>query len=73
MMDSILTLMTFIPLLGAAVILCLPRDAEKLIKWTALVATVEPYVTSRGARPSSNSFNPRRTASAGLVGVDNTL
>jgi len=44
MMDSILTLMTFIPLLGAAVILCLPRDADKLIKWTALIATVPPLI-----------------------------
>jgi NADH-quinone oxidoreductase subunit M len=46
MMDSILTLMTFIPLLGAAVILCLPRDADKLIKWTALIATVPPLILS---------------------------
>ena len=44
MMDSILTLMTFIPLLGAAVILCLPRDADGLIKWTALIATVPPLI-----------------------------
>ncbi len=43
-MDHLLTYMTFIPLLGAAIILCLPRDAHSLIKWTAAAATVPPLL-----------------------------
>jgi len=39
---DILTLMTFIPLAGALVVLCLPRDASNAIRWTALAATVPP-------------------------------
>ena len=43
-MDNVLTYMTFIPLLGGAIILCLPRDAHTLIKWTAVAATVPPLL-----------------------------
>ena len=43
-MDNVLTYMTFIPLLGGAIILCLPRDAHALIKWTAVAATVPPLL-----------------------------
>ena len=38
--DSVLTLMVFLPLAGAAVILCLPGRAHTLIRWTAAAATV---------------------------------
>ncbi|MGH7786943.1 MAG: complex I subunit 4 family protein [Candidatus Binatia bacterium] len=41
---NILTLMTFIPLLGAVVILCLPSRQHNLIKWTAVAATVPPLL-----------------------------
>jgi NADH-quinone oxidoreductase subunit M len=36
--------MTFIPLLGAAIVLCLPRDAHALVKWVSAVATVPPLL-----------------------------
>ena len=41
---SILTYMTFIPLLGAVVILCVPRRAEALVKWMAVAATTPPLL-----------------------------
>ncbi len=41
---SILTYMTFIPLLGAVVILCVPRKAEALVKWMAVAATTPPLL-----------------------------
>jgi len=43
-MDNILTLMIFIPVLGAAVILCLPRGNDNLVRWTAVAATVPPLL-----------------------------
>ena len=43
-MEHILTYMTFIPLLGAAVVLALPRDNHALIKWVAVGATVPPLL-----------------------------
>jgi len=43
-MEHILTYMTFIPLLGAGIILCLPRDSHELVKWTALVSTIPPLL-----------------------------
>jgi len=43
-MDHILTYMTFIPLFGAVIVLCLPRDAHALIKWMSVAATVPPLL-----------------------------
>ncbi len=43
-MDGILTYMTFIPLSGAVIVLCLPRDSHSLIKWTAAGATIPPLL-----------------------------
>jgi NADH-quinone oxidoreductase subunit M len=43
-MDHILTYMTFIPLLGAVIVLCLPSDAKSLIKWVSVAATVPPLL-----------------------------
>jgi len=37
-----LTPMIFIPLVGMAVILCLPSRAHGAIRWTAVAATVPP-------------------------------
>ena len=34
-----LTLITFLPVLGAVIIAFLPRDNDKLVRWTALVTT----------------------------------
>mgnify|MGYP000160571508 CR=1 FL=1 len=43
-MENILTLMIFIPVFGAAVILCLPRGNDNLVRWTAVAATVPPLL-----------------------------
>ena len=43
-MEHILTYMTFIPIAGMAVVLCLPSAAHNLIKWTAAIATVPPLL-----------------------------
>jgi NADH-quinone oxidoreductase subunit M len=43
-MDHILTYMTFIPLLGAVIVLCLPRNAHAMIKWVSVAATVPPLL-----------------------------
>ena len=44
MPTNILTWMIFLPVLGAAVILCLPRNANTLVKWTAAAFTVPPLL-----------------------------
>jgi NADH-quinone oxidoreductase subunit M len=43
-MDHILTYMTFIPIAGGLVVLCLPSAAHNLIRWTAAMATVPPLL-----------------------------
>src|SRR5215813_5861396 len=40
----ILTLMVFIPLLGGAVVLCLPSGAKDAIRWTATAFTIPPVI-----------------------------
>ncbi len=42
----LLTLITFIPTLGMAVILCMPKAQETLIKWTAALFTLVPLLLS---------------------------
>src|SRR6185503_11905689 len=42
--NHILTWITFVPLIGMAVILCLPRNAIAAIKGVSLVATFVPLV-----------------------------
>ena len=44
MEQHLLSLMTFIPLVGFVVILCLPRDAHNLVKWTAVGAATPPLL-----------------------------
>jgi NADH-quinone oxidoreductase subunit M len=43
-MDHILTYMTFIPIAGMVIVLCLPSAAHNLIRWTAAIATVPPLL-----------------------------
>jgi NADH-quinone oxidoreductase subunit M len=43
-MDKLLTLMTFIPLAGVALVAVLPRDRHALIRWTSLAVTLAPLV-----------------------------
>ncbi len=42
--NHLLTLILFFPALSALVILFLPRDEMKLIRWTALIASLVPFV-----------------------------
>jgi NADH-quinone oxidoreductase subunit M len=55
-----LTLITFIPLLGAAVIVALPKENLKAIRWTALAATGVVLLIALSLYPQ---FNP------GLIGI----
>lgn len=41
---NILSLMTFLPLMGAGVIICLPSNRPDLIKWTAVLFTFIPLL-----------------------------
>ncbi len=43
-MDHILTYMTFIPIAGMLIVLCLPGAAHNLIRWTAAISTVPPLL-----------------------------
>jgi NADH-quinone oxidoreductase subunit M len=43
-MDHILTYMTFIPIVGMLIVLCLPSAAHNAIRWTAAVATMPPLL-----------------------------
>src|SRR6476660_7837851 len=43
-MEHMLSLMIFIPLVGAAIILCLPSQSHGAIRWTAVGATVPPLL-----------------------------
>ncbi len=40
--SHVLSLMTFLPLLGAAVILCVPKGKDDLVRWIAAVASFLP-------------------------------
>jgi NADH-quinone oxidoreductase subunit M len=43
-MENVLTYMTFIPLIGAVIVLALPSNNQKLIRWVAAAATVPPLL-----------------------------
>jgi NADH-quinone oxidoreductase subunit M len=55
----VLTWMTFVPLVGAAVILCLPSKQERAIRWVGVAATVPPLLLSVWLL---QHFDPRNTA-----------
>ena len=44
--SHILSLMTFLPLLGAAVILCVPRGKDDVVRWIAAFASFLPLLLS---------------------------
>jgi NADH-quinone oxidoreductase subunit M len=46
MNQSILTLITFIPILGAIAVLFIPKDKDRAIKWTALLFSLPSLVLS---------------------------
>ena len=56
----LLTLILFTPLLGAGLVVALPRDQERLIKWTALLVSLVPFGLSllmwAGFRPDAPGF-----------------
>jgi NADH-quinone oxidoreductase subunit M len=43
-LDHILTLILFFPVLAAVAVLCLPKDNLKAIRWTALGASLVPFL-----------------------------
>jgi NADH-quinone oxidoreductase subunit M len=45
-MDTMLTWVTFTPLLGVLVILFLPKDRNNLVRWVALLASTATFVVS---------------------------
>ena len=45
-MDTMLTWVTFTPLLGVLVILLLPKDRNMLIRWAALIGSIVTFVIS---------------------------
>ncbi len=45
-MGNILSLVTYLPAAGAAVLLLLPRQAERLVKWLAFTTSVVTFVLS---------------------------
>jgi NADH-quinone oxidoreductase subunit M len=57
-MEGILTYMTFIPLLGAVVVLCLPRDSQNLVKWVAVGATTPPLLMAIWLFANFDRSNP---------------
>jgi len=56
----LLTLITFIPLLGAGLVAILPREQERLIKWVSLLVSLIPLALSvwmwSGFRPGAPGF-----------------
>ena len=42
--SHILSLMTFLPLLGAAVILCVPKGKDDVVRWIAAAASFLPLM-----------------------------
>ncbi len=47
--ELLLTLLWLLPLIGAAVVLCLPKNAAGLIRWTALGVTIATFVLTLAA------------------------
>lgn len=43
-LNHLLTLILFLPLLAAFVVLCLPKDSLKAIRWTAFAASLIPFI-----------------------------
>src|SRR5690606_9107585 len=56
--NSILTILTFLPLLGAAVILVTPKTALDAIRWTALVTTLVTFALSIWMWSAFDASNP---------------
>lgn len=46
MLDNLLTLITFIPLLGALLLLVMPRGNKQVVRWTALLFSLVPFALS---------------------------
>jgi len=56
--NSILTLLTWLPTLGAAILLATPKTALNAIRWIALAATVIVFVLSLALWQSFDASNP---------------
>jgi NADH-quinone oxidoreductase subunit M len=59
-MEHVLSLMIFVPVVGMAVILCLPARAHTAIRWTGVAATVPPLLLAiallAGFEPAAPGF-----------------
>ena len=56
--NTILTILTWLPILGAAIILITPKTALDAIRWTALVTTVVTFVLSLWMWSAFDPANP---------------
>ena len=56
--NSILTILTFLPLLGAALVLVTPKTALSAIRWTALVTTLVTFALSLWLWAAFDASNP---------------
>lgn len=56
--NSILTILTFLPLLGAALVLVTPKSALNAIRWTALVTTLVTFALSLWLWAAFDASNP---------------
>ena len=56
--NSILTIVTFLPLLGAALVLVTPKTAVNAIRWTALVTTLVTLALSLWVWSAFDASNP---------------
>lgn len=68
--NHLLSLITFIPLLGGVIILVIPRDRQDAIRWTALVFTTLPLVLAGMLYSGFNNAAAGFSASTGLQFVE---
>src|SRR5690606_10637910 len=56
--NSILTIVTFLPLLGAALVLVTPKTALSAIRWTALATTLVTFAITLWIWAAFDASNP---------------
>jgi NADH-quinone oxidoreductase subunit M len=68
--NHILTLITFIPLLGGVIILSLPRERLNAVRWTALVFTTAPLLLAAMLYAGFDQHAAGFTAGSGIQFVE---
>ena len=77
---GVLSQLVFVPLLGMIIVMCLPKDNAKLIRWTAALISVIPFLQSlwllinyfsnySGSAVMAYQEGPSRTVFEGLIGT----